>query len=265
MNNLSIADNNALFDEYDSLSAPLIGNDRRTNSARPTCVYVSIGSEKCFKLFENRFARGLGSARLSEVMDEIRGTSVFRDLLKISFDISGTLSERDRKDKFFFGHNKNLQTIWEYCSLSKIDMDISPGLQDEGDRMRVEDFTSLMEFFLIHNTLKVSQEDVIMEVFNYFVSRDMILEASTMQTFQEVIENDTLIPEEEEVTREDMETESILHDNLEFDILSDAELFYKNYEGKESKDVWTAFDIFETNSIDMSKLDNLVFQKKQGL
>jgi len=33
--------------------------------------------------------------------------------------------------------------------------------------MRVEDFTSLMEFFLIHNTLKVSQEDVIMEVFNY--------------------------------------------------------------------------------------------------
>ena len=84
-----------------------------------------------------------------------------------------------------------------------------------------------------------------------------------MQTLQEVIEDDTLIPEEEEVTREDMETESILHDNLEFDILSDAELFYKNYEGKESKDVWTAFDIFETNSIDMSKLDNLVFQKSK--
>ena len=85
-------------------------------------------------------------------MDEIRGTSVFRDLLKISFDISGTLSERDRKDKLFFGHNKNLQTMWEYCSLSKIDMDIRPGLQDEGDRMRVEEFTSLMEFFLMHST-----------------------------------------------------------------------------------------------------------------
>ena len=84
-----------------------------------------------------------------------------------------------------------------------------------------------------------------------------------MQTLQEVIEDDTLIPEEEEVTREDMETESILHDNLEFDFLSDAEFFYKNYEGKESKDVWTAFDIFETNSIDMSKLDNLIFQKSK--
>ena len=40
--------------------------------------------------------------------------------------------------------------------------------------------------------------------------------------------------------------------DLEFDILSDAELFYKNYEGKEPKDNWTAFDIFKTNSMDMS-------------
>ena len=60
-----------------------------------------------------------------------------------------------------------------------------------------------------------------------------------------------------------METESFLHDNLEFDTLSNAELFYKNYEGKEAKDVWTAFDIFETNSIDVSKLDNLIFQKSK--
>ena len=78
-------------------------------------------------------------------MDEIRGTSVFRDLLKISFDNSGTLSEQDRKDKFFFGHSKNLQTMWEYSTLSKIDLEISPGLLDEGDKMRIEDFNSLME------------------------------------------------------------------------------------------------------------------------
>ena len=155
MQNLSIADNNLLFDEYDSLSQPLIRTNSRANSAVPTCVYVTIGSEKCFKLFENRFSRGLGNARLSEVMDEIRGTSVFRDLLKISFDNSGTLSEQDRKDKFFFGHSKNLQTMWEYCTLSKIDLEISPGLLDEGDKMRIEDFNSLMEFFLAHSTLKV--------------------------------------------------------------------------------------------------------------
>ena len=60
-----------------------------------------------------------------------------------------------------------------------------------------------------------------------------------------------------------METESILHDNLDFDILTKAELFYTRFEGKEGKDVWTSFDIFETNSIDMTKLDNLIFQKSK--
>ena len=56
---------------------------------------------------------------------------------------------------------------------------------------------------------------------------------------------------------------SFLHDNLDFDILSNAEVFYKRYEGTEPKDVWTSFDIFETNSIDMAKLDNLIFQKSK--
>ena len=112
-------------------------------------------------------------------------------------------------------------------------MDISPGLQDEGDKMRIEDFNSLMDCFLLHSTLKVSQENIIMEVFNYFVNRDMILEASTMQTLQEANDDGTLVPDEEEVTREDMETESFLHNNLELDNLSNAELFYRNYEGFE--------------------------------
>ena len=80
MQNLSTANNNILFDEYDSLSAPLVTITPRTVAATPTCVFVTIGSEKCFKLFENRFSRGMGNARLSEVLDEIRGTSVFRDL-----------------------------------------------------------------------------------------------------------------------------------------------------------------------------------------
>ena len=78
MQQLSISDNNIIFEEYDSLSAPLISTDARTISARPTCVFVTIGSKKCFKFFENRLSRGMGNACLSEVMDEIRGTSVLR-------------------------------------------------------------------------------------------------------------------------------------------------------------------------------------------
>ena len=48
---------------------------------------------------------------------------------------------------------------------------------------------------------------------------------------------------------------------MDFDILSDPGLFYINDKGKEPKDVWTAFEIFETNSIDMAKIDNIFFQK----
>ena len=107
-----------------------------------------------------------------------------------------------------------------------------------------------------------SQDNIIMEVFSYFVNRDMILEASTMQILQEVNAVDTLVEEEEEIIREEIDTESFLHDDLDLDTLSNAELFYTKYEGKEPKDVWTSFDIFETNIIDLSKLDNLIFTKK---
>ena len=100
--------------------------------------------------------------------------------------------------KFFIGHSSNLQ--------------------DDGDRMRLDDFNLLMEFYCNHKTLKVSQEDTILEVFKYFVNRDMILEASTMQSNLEVNDEGTLLQEaEEEIQREDMETDSFLKDNLEFD------------------------------------------------
>ena len=40
-------------------------------------------------------------------------------------------------------------------------------------------------------------------------------------------------------------------------------MFFKNYKGREPKDVWAEFVTFESNSIDMSKLDNLIFQKSK--
>ena len=74
--------------------------------------------------------------------------------------------------------------------------------------MRLEDFDLLMDFYCNHKTLKVSDEDTILEVFKCFVSRDMILEASTMQSNLEINVEDTLLQEEEEIQKEDMETVS---------------------------------------------------------
>ena len=64
--------------------------------------------------------------------------------------------------------------MWEYCVHAKFDLDENPGILDDGDKMRMEDFKTLLEFYLRHSTLKVSDDDLIMETFSYFVNRDMI-------------------------------------------------------------------------------------------
>jgi len=259
MENLSIESN--LFEDSEQLSAPLINANPRTASARPTCVFITIGQDKCFKVFENRFCKGIGNSRLSEMLDEIRGTEVFKNLVQIISDVSGQHSDEIKKENFFFGSRYNLKIIWEYCCLSKIDLDENPGILDEGDRMRIEDFKVLNDFYLKNKTLKVRDDDTIVEIFSYFVNRDMILLASLMQQTEQQEEN-TLVSREEEKENA-METEVLPIAELDFDILSEAEKFFLNYKGREPKNVWVEFVTFESNSIDMSTLDNIIFQKSK--
>ena len=70
-----------LFEDSEEFSAPLFTCNTRPLLARPAYVFVTIGSEKCFKILENRFFEGLGNMRLSEMTDEIRGTGVFKNLV----------------------------------------------------------------------------------------------------------------------------------------------------------------------------------------
>ena len=138
MENLPIESN--LFEDSEQLSAPLFTANSRTAPTRPTCVFVTIGSEKCFKVFDNRFCKGMGNLRLSEMLEEIRGTGVFKNLVQIISDISGEHSNEIRKENFFFGSRYNLKIMWEYCTLSKLDLDENPGILDDGDKMRIEDY-----------------------------------------------------------------------------------------------------------------------------
>ena len=54
----------------------------------------------------------------------------------------------------------------------KIDLDESPGILDEGDNVRLNDFKELISYYHQHKTLKVSNDETIMELFNYFVTRE---------------------------------------------------------------------------------------------
>ena len=67
-----------------------------------------------------------------------------------------------------------------------------------------------------------------MEIFSYFVNRDMILLASLMQHVEQQEEN-TLLQIEEEEKQNEMETDSSPDGELDFDTLSEAEVFFKNY------------------------------------
>ena len=102
MERLSIESN--LFEESEDSSLPLLTTSNRSVSARPTCVFITIGSEKCFKVFENRFSKGLGTLCLSEMMDEIRGTGVFKNLVQIISDVSGDPLVKSRKKTFSLVH-----------------------------------------------------------------------------------------------------------------------------------------------------------------
>ena len=138
--------------------------------------------------------------------------------------------------------------MWEYCCLSKLDLDENPGILDDGDRMRIEDFKMLMDFYLKNKTLKVSDDETIMEIFSYFVNRDMILLASLMQQTEEQEEN-IMVSREEEEKENAMETEVLPIADLDFDILSEAEKFFMNYKGREPKNVWVEFVTFESNAV----------------
>ena len=121
-----------------------------------------------------------------------------------------------------------------------------------------------MDFYQKTSTLRVVDEEIIMELFSYFINRDMILTALLMQleTLNQEPEQ-TLLQIEVEENHEEMETDLVTFGNLDFNIPSEAEVFFKNYKGREPQDVWAEFVTFESNSIDMSKLDNLIFQKSK--
>ena len=98
----------------------------------------------------------MGDLRLSEMQEEIRGTGVFKNLVQIISGISGALFNEVRKENFFFGSRYNLKILWEYCTLSKFDLDENPGILDGGDKMRIADYKELMDFYLTNkNTVTI--------------------------------------------------------------------------------------------------------------
>ena len=107
-------------------------------------------------------------------------TTVFRDLTSIVWDNSDTIPLDSRKKSFFFGKRSNLQIMLEYCYLSKVDMDISGEELDQSDLMIVENFKRITEFSNREKTFKVWDDEIMMDIFRFFVERDLMFEATLL-------------------------------------------------------------------------------------
>ena len=134
------------LDDLSSLSQALIQTAITPPSAYanlPSGSFIVINANICFKKIETRFLAGIGEVNISRTLEQILETSVFRDLTSIVWDNSDTIPLDSRKKSFFFGKWTNLQLMWEYCCLSKIDLEQSGEVLDQSDLMIVEGFKRL--------------------------------------------------------------------------------------------------------------------------
>ena len=100
------------------LSEALVTINALNASIARSGFYITIGTERCFKPFASKFFEGTGNVGLLGALDEIRGMETFRNIHSIAFDNSDSMSFAERKEKFFFGKDNNIQVMWDYCILS---------------------------------------------------------------------------------------------------------------------------------------------------
>ena len=251
------ANEDSFLEELSPLSEALVTINTFNASIARSGFYITIGTERCFKPFASKFFEGTGNVGLSGALDEIRGMETFRNVHFITFDNSDSMSFAERKEKFFFGKDNNIQVMWDYCILAKMEVEQSSEELDEGDHMHLDNFNIWAEFFSKYGTLPASQENEIMDLFKYFVGRDMLLLAEGVNNN---VENTQLDNEEE---LEDMETESMLHDNVHTDSMSKCELWYLKFKASCGKEVYSLFELFKTDGVDMNKIDHLIMQKSK--
>ena len=96
-------------------------------------------------------------------------------------------------------------------------------------------------------------------LFRYFCDRDILLEASRVLGVE--TNNDNTFVESD---NEDMEMESIMHDNMNGDTWSKSEVLFLKFRADNWKEVYALFNQFKTDGVDMTKLDQLLMQKSKN-
>ena len=160
--------------------------------------------------------------------------------------------------------------MWEYCCLSKVDMEQSGDELDESDLMIVEDFKNIMEFYNPEKTFKVCDDESMMDIFRFFVERNLMFEAMLLAEKELTRNVQEEVKDNNDANERNEDTEVIdrmVEDEIDLQTqsrLSKAEVFYLECTLKNPKDIWNEFTFVDNSNFDFSKVNNLLNQKSKN-
>ena len=110
-----------------------------------------------------------------------------------------------------------------------------------------------------------------MDIFYFFISRDMDLEATILaERAQAIVTERVRVIEDVNVDNEEFKTtdaDEVMED-ISFTLseigFSKAELFYVECQLKNPKDVWNEFTFVDNSNFDFSKINSLLNQKSKN-
>ena len=148
-------------------------------------------------------------------------------------------------------------------------MEDSGEVLDESDIMIVEDFKRVMEFYNQFKTFKVCDDECFMDIFRFFVERDLMFEATLLaeKELTNNVQEEGELKDNNDANERNEDTEVI--DRMveeEIDVqtqsqLSKAEMFYLECTLKNPKDIWNEFTFVDNSNFDFRKVNHLLNQR----
>ena len=127
----------------------------------------------------------------------------------------------------------------------------------------VEEFHNIFNFYKKEKTIQLSDDNMLMDIFCFFISRDMDLEATILAEKEPAIVTERFhVNEEVGVGNEEVKTtdaDEVMEDisSTSFESgFSKAELFYVECQLTNPKDVWNEFTFIDNGNFDFSKINS---------
>ena len=133
----------------------------------------------------------------------------------------------------------------------------------------MDEFQKIFNFYKMEKTFHVQDDWLFMDIFNFFASRDLDLEATILA--EKVLKIPSIVEVENIVVEEDITRTTDAEEAMDIGVeslpdftLSKAEIFYLECQVKNPKDIWSEFTIVDNDNFDFSKTATLLNKKSKN-